>query len=173
MPPPPHPFPVSPRFANAKPEDYLDSLLALAESPLLRTLCGGVHILDFFTRDTPTAPTDIYRAVLPPDWISFFETQPIDDILDLLLRTPLPDFPAAVPATLRSFVSTVRDHSLQRAFVRRDRSEKTKKTTGYGTERALNAGMKPKKIHEVSSPDPPPLASYFLTVPPPAGAPGV
>jgi hypothetical protein len=150
MPPPLQQLPVHPRFANSSPDEYIASLLEFWSDPLLQTLCGGVHILDFFTRDSnDSAAPDIYRTVLPADWIEYFEPRPIDAVLDLLLRTPLHEFAADVPESLKTFVKNVREHSLQRAFVRRDKSERTKKTTGYGTEWALNMGMKPKKIHEV------------------------
>jgi hypothetical protein len=155
MPPPLQQLPVHPRFENSSPDEYIASLLEFWSDPLLQTLCGGVHILDFFTRDCDSAdadgaaPPDIYRTVLPADWIAYFEPRPIDAVLDLLLRTPLHDFATDVPESLKTFVKNVREHSLQRGFVRRDKSERIKKTAGYGTEWALNMGMKPKKIHEV------------------------
>jgi hypothetical protein len=147
--PPLQQLPVHPRFASNTPDEYVTSLLEFWSDPLLQTLCGGVHILDFFTRDSETGPPDIYRTVLPADWIVYFESQSIGAVLDLLLRTPLAEFTSNVPATLKTFIQGVREHSLQRGFARRDKSERTKKTTGYGTEWALNMGMKPKKIHEV------------------------
>lgn len=125
------------------------------DHPLFRMLCGGIHILDFFTRDkanpaNPAEPQDIYRTVMIPDWIEFFALQPdIDGILDLLLRTPPTSFPVNMPPSLAAYICEVREHSLRRDFVRRAASERTRRTVGYGTEWALNAGMRPKKIHEV------------------------
>jgi len=145
--PPSQPLPLPARFST--PEDYISSLLAFSADPLLRTLCGGVHILDFFTRDSETTPKDLYRTILPPEWIAYFEAKPIEYILGLLIRTPLDCFDADVPPELCIYIRNVREHSLQREFIRRDRSEKTKKKIGCGTEWALNSGMKPKKIHEV------------------------
>lgn len=147
--PPANVLPVSPRFASAPPDEYIDALLAFAENPLLRTLCGGIHILDFFTRDSDTEPQDIYRTVVPADWIAFFAPLHIDAILDLLMRTPPAAFPADMPATLHAYIADVRAHTLDRTFVRAALSEQTRSTVGAGAERALNAGMKPKKIHEV------------------------
>jgi len=155
--PPLQQLPVASRFSDSTPEEYIDSLFTfwLAE-PLLQTLCGGIHILDFFTRDSESTdgPKDIYRTVLPADWISCFATQPLDTILDLFLRTPIEEFTSDIPETLKTYIREVREHMLQRGFVRREKSEQTIKAIGHGTERALNAGMKPKKIHEVCSAHP-------------------
>ncbi|KAF8541394.1 methyltransferase domain-containing protein [Trichophaea hybrida] len=126
--PPSQPLPVSQRFSTTSPDEYIKSLLTFSSDPLLQTLCGGIHILDFFTRDSETS---------------------IDHVLDLLLRIPLSSFSTDVPSSLKEYIRNVRDHTLQRDFVRHAASEKTKKTVRYGTEWALNAGMRPKKIHEV------------------------
>lgn len=147
--PPSNVLPVSDRFTHSSPDEYITALLAFADDPFLRTLCGGIHILDFFTRDSDADPKDIYRTVLPADWIAFFALLPIDSILDLLMRTPLAELSPDVPPTLRTYIESVRAHTLDRTFQRRAISEETKNTTGKGTEWALNAGMKPKKIHEV------------------------
>lgn len=142
-------LPIASCFSS--PDDYVSSLLLFSADPLLRTLCGGIHILDFFTRDSSTdgEPQDLYHTVLPPDWIAFFDIKPIEQVLDLLLRTPLESLDSTIPASLCVFIKNTRRHSLQREFIRRDDREKTKRRTGYGTESALNAGMRPKKIHEV------------------------
>ncbi|KAI5854436.1 methyltransferase domain-containing protein [Tricharina praecox] len=152
--PPPQQLPVSPRFSTSTPEEYIDSLLAFwTTSPLLQTLCGGIHILDFFTRDSESTdgPKDIYHTVFPADWISWFAAQSLDTVLDLFLRTPIDEFTTDVPETLKTYIREVREHMLQRGFVRREKSEQTIRAIGRGTERALNAGMKPKKIHEVEN----------------------
>ncbi|KAF8252883.1 hypothetical protein K440DRAFT_657461 [Wilcoxina mikolae CBS 423.85] len=149
--PPSQPLPVSQRFSTTSQDEYIESLLTFSSDPLLQTLCGGIHILDFFTRDSETVPQDIYRTVIPEDWIHYFSTQSTDHVLDLLLRIPRSSFSTDVPPTLKDYIRNVRDHTLQRDFVRRAASEKTKKTVRYGTEWALNAGMRPKKIHEVEN----------------------
>ncbi|MCJ1328927.1 hypothetical protein MMC10_005604 [Thelotrema lepadinum] len=61
---------------------YLTSLLSLAtESSLLRTLCGGVHILDFLTREP-----GLYQSVLPEAWRLWLASVEIRDLLYLLLE---------------------------------------------------------------------------------------
>ncbi|KAI5792971.1 methyltransferase domain-containing protein [Pyronema domesticum] len=147
--PPTHPLPLSDRFLAGTPDEYVESLLTFSEDPLFRILCGGIHILDFFTRDSEDEPKDIYRTIMPQDWIGFFARQNINYILDLLLRLPYSEFPTDIPETLDTYIRNVRDHTLQRDFVRREASERAKKRVGFGTEWALNAGMRPKKIHEV------------------------
>ncbi|RPB03878.1 hypothetical protein L873DRAFT_1833550 [Choiromyces venosus 120613-1] len=150
--PPSQPLPYDPQFSS--PEEYITSLLAFASDPLFQTLCGGVHILDFFTRDCETEPIDLYHEILPADWISFFSTQEIPSILDYLLRTPIDQLPKTCPETLAAFISQVRIHSLNRDFTRPPVPANTKKSAGVshnGEEWALNAGMRPKKIHEVEN----------------------
>jgi hypothetical protein len=47
---PPTPLPFSDDFNSA--DSYVESLLQFtAASTIFQTLCGGVHILDFFTRE--------------------------------------------------------------------------------------------------------------------------
>ena len=62
-------------------EAYVDSLLNfIGSDDLLRTLCGGVHILDFFTSDPA-----IYSQVLSQEWRDFFAQHEIMDLLDLFM----------------------------------------------------------------------------------------
>ena len=154
---------------------YVDSLLELCtNSQLLQNLCGGVHILDFFTQ-TP----DLYESLLPLEWRKFLEVHEIEDVLDLFLREdvckmrsgeekyvreaddrnlwrnkPLP------PSSLIEYILAVRSHSLDRSFnplpsypaatrppqKTSDKDSKSKPPSKH----ALQAGMNVKKQHEVS-----------------------
>ncbi|CUS07598.1 unnamed protein product [Tuber aestivum] len=150
--PPSQPLPYDPQFTS--PEEYIASLLTFTSDPLFQILCGGVHILDFFTRDSDAEPTDLYHEILPTDWISFFSAQEVPSILDYLLRIPIDQFPKTCPQTLVTFITQVRVHSLNRGFTRPPAPAKTKKSAGIshsGEEGALNTGMRPKKIHEVEN----------------------
>lgn len=141
--PPSQPLPLPTRFNT--PDDYLESLLCFSTEPLFRTLCGGVHILDFFSRDPPN---DLYRQILPTEWVAYFENVDTPAVLDLLIRTPLAEMDVHVPASLRRFVQEVREHSLRREFVRQ-RNGARQTQHDREMEWALHAGMKPKKVHEV------------------------
>ncbi|GAB1193002.1 hypothetical protein APSETT444_002204 [Aspergillus pseudonomiae] len=67
------------------PDAYVDALLSFAtSSDIFRHLCGGVHILDFLTREP-----DLYTSLLPEHWRAFFEHHDIQDLLDLFLREDL------------------------------------------------------------------------------------
>lgn len=152
----PLPLPLPSQFTTV--DAYITSLLTFSRNSLFQTLCGGVHILDFFTRDSPDAsspePQDLYHTILPADWISYFSTRSLDDILELILRTEPLDIDSNCPESLASFITDVRSHSLKREFVKKERVRKAvRKSLGAGRkdgeEWALNAGMKPKKIHEV------------------------
>lgn len=139
------------QFANA--DAYLDSLLAFIwENELLRTLCGGVHILDFFTSDPP-----IYLQVLPEEWVVFFASHEIMDLLDLFMREDLEEnssFDAAAiskpgslsPSSLIDYLKSVRKHSLGRkpAGSQCSFNRKQKKLS-----RHVSVGMTVKKVHEV------------------------
>src|ERR1700753_612161 len=83
---PENPLPLQGGFESA--EEYVRSLEEfVTSSQLLQTLCGGVHILDFFTR-TP----DLYQVILPSDWRYWFQQHEIDDILDFLNKEDLDQF---------------------------------------------------------------------------------
>ena len=115
---PESPLPISPEFAS--PEEYTEALLDfVTSSNLLQTLCGGVHILDFFTR-TP----DLYSVVLPEEWRTFFRAHDIMDILDLLMRDDLTSISGSSwrngptpPADLVSYISTIRRLSLRLSLI--------------------------------------------------------
>ena len=129
-------------------EAYVDSLLSFASSStVFRNLCGGIHILDFLTREP-----DLYSTVLPVEWRSWFDAVDIHDLLDLLFREDLKLIGGSnswrhyvrPPSSLLNYISMVQKHCLQRDFI----------PLSDGTEtmsRRIAVGMKPKKIHEVSN----------------------
>lgn len=159
------PLPISPSFSSA--DEYVCSLLEFSRDPLFQALSGGVHILDFFTRDKPH---DLYTTVLPAEWRQFFAEYEIDDILDLLLRKDLDTLEndsngvgvkPPCPHSLRNFIQQVRDHCLRREFIPLDddlgimRERKVGGRALFETEDQLRhfaIGMKPKKLHEVGLP---------------------
>lgn len=150
--PPPQSLPIDPSFTSA--DDYIKSLLDFYRDPLFTTLCGGIHILDFFIKDTDLAPTTLYNSVIPEEWRTYLATREMSQILETLLHTPLNELPEEAPESFRSFITKLRIHSLRREFVSQAPEQKNtpgkKRRTGDMTW-ALNAGMKPKKIHEVCS----------------------
>lgn len=167
------PLPLSPEFND--PELYVESLLQFAtSSELLQRLCGGVHILDFFTLEP-----DLYTTILPQEWREWFHLHDLQDILDLLMREDLAQFqPPLVtekknacgnkskgfhesatwrgyrvpPGSLIDYVATVRMHSLDRTFRPVDDSDRpgsAHRNTRLACHVAV--GMKTKKIHEVEN----------------------
>jgi hypothetical protein len=128
-------------------DNYVDSLLTFATtSTLFRNLCGGVHILDFLTREP-----DLYSTVLPQEWRDLFErVEDVQDILDLLMRHDLDDLEAVrqkfgrdVPGSLVEYIRTIRRHTLRRNF--QPVSESVTPLPAH-----VAVGMKTKKIHEVT-----------------------
>jgi hypothetical protein len=144
-------LPVS---SDWKSEDqYVQSLLTFATtSNLFHNLCGGVHILDFLTREP-----DLYTTVLPQEWREWFDLVTIHDVLELLLRHDIgqlqqqstgtnessKDAPMP-PRSLLEYISTVRKYCLMRNF-----SPVSNDITDLPSHLAV--GMKPKKIHEVTN----------------------
>jgi hypothetical protein len=147
---PEKPLPYGDGFAST--EEYVESLLDFAGSnELLQTLCGGVHILDFFT-STP----DLYTRILPQEWRDFFVDHQIMDILDLLMREDLEsvneptwrDGPAP-PDSLVDYIRQVRKHLLIRLpFSSQCARNRAMKPTQRLT-RNVAVGMNVKKVHEV------------------------
>ncbi|KAL5364240.1 methyltransferase domain-containing protein [Aspergillus floccosus] len=138
------------------PDVYVDALLSFAtSSDLFRHLCGGVHILDFLTREP-----DLYDSLLPAEWRTFFEKHDVQDILDLLLRediAPLlqrkqgegeagqnegPTWRDA-PTSLLEYIQQIRRFSLKRDF--HPLGQKTPTIP-----RHIATGMNVKKYHEVA-----------------------
>ncbi|KAJ5746943.1 uncharacterized protein N7511_008639 [Penicillium nucicola] len=74
------PLPISRVWQH--PDAYIEALLGFTTtSVLFMNLCGGVHMVDFLTREP-----DLYTTILPNDWISFFEQHDTQDVIRLLLR---------------------------------------------------------------------------------------
>jgi len=138
-------------------EEYVDKLLDFVGSnALLQTLCGGVHVLDFFT-----STSDLYSQVLPQEWRDFFRKHEIMDILDLLMREDLTTVPSGEregdkwrdgpcpPTSLRDYIQSIHDHSLLRApstsQCHRNRAMKPTQKLA----RHVAVGMNVKKVHEV------------------------
>ncbi|XP_014559799.1 hypothetical protein COCVIDRAFT_35078 [Bipolaris victoriae FI3] len=149
------PLPLPAEFTNT--DEYVESLLEFATSSwLLQTLCGGVHILDFYTRSP-----DLYSHILPQTWRDWFKTRDIMDILDLLMREDLGQFDVKQPGVsenwrdgspppreLLDYIKTVRKHLLARDFP----PPNSNITAGKpAIPRHIAMGMKVKKVHEVDN----------------------
>jgi hypothetical protein len=150
------PLPLPAEFDNV--DDYVESLLEFTTSSwLLQTLCGGVHILDFYTKSP-----DLYASILPQTWREWFKDRDIMVILDLLMREDLNQFDAhdekdenlswrggpAPPKDLLEYLKQVRKHLLGRAFPPPNSGLSSQKST---LARHVATGMKVKKIHEVDN----------------------
>ncbi|TKA29436.1 hypothetical protein B0A50_03448 [Salinomyces thailandicus] len=163
---PDKPLPYNDTFPSV--DAYIDSLINLVGAhDLLRTLCGRVHILDFYL-DYPS----FYEQVLPQDWRDFFDSCQVQDVLDLLMFEDLEQFSPEARATLddddndaaerewrkdvpvppRSlvdYVDTVRKHSLLR---KPDASQCARNRALKPTQKLVRdvaVGMNIKKVHEV------------------------
>jgi hypothetical protein len=150
-------LPCSPEFETS--EQYVDSLLDfIGTSELLHALCGGVHVLDFFTRNP-----DLYSLVLAPEWRSFFRAHDIMDILDLLMREDLEILESDTeswregpvpPESLLQYIKQIRKLSLRREHTRVDRRDQKGANgpkTSHTLARQVAVGMNVKKIHEVDN----------------------
>ncbi|KAF4555198.1 Hypothetical protein D9617_3g022700 [Elsinoe fawcettii] len=139
---PEKPLPYDNSFSS--PEEFLSSLLdLLTGSSLLRTLCGGVHMLEFFTFEP-----GLYTSILPATWRHFLDAHDIMDILDLLMREDLETIGDATwrggpspPGELLDYIKTVRRHTLNHGFRGPD---------PVPLAREVTLGMGVKKVHEVS-----------------------
>ncbi len=157
-------LPLPDQFSDV--DAYVDSLLAFGSSScLLQTLCGGVHILDFFTRSP-----DLYSVVLPLEWREWVKSQDMMDFLDLLMREDLRKFNLQEasndtegakegswrggllpPQSLIQYIRDVRRHSLKRDFQAVIPSNKAPKSSEPSIARHIAVGMKVKKVHEVDN----------------------
>lgn len=152
---PEHPLPYSRAFAD--PEEYVRSLLDFARSSaLLQTLCGGVHILDFFT-----SKPDLYPSILPQQWRDFISDHENMDLLQLLMREPLESFEVGgqyqsswrngllPPRSMIDYIREVRRLLLVRepysSQCARNRAMKPTQKLA----RQVAVGMNLKKVHEV------------------------
>ena len=162
------PLPHSPDFDNA--EAYVESLLTfVTSSELFQTLCGGVHILDFLTKEP-----DLYSAVIPEAWRLWFRLHDVPDILDLLMKENdclLECFKSSTdvlsteskglsstwrngpcpPTSLVEYVQAIRRHALNREFRPLGASAAPASAGSGPLPRHVAVGMKPKKIHEVEN----------------------
>ena len=141
-------LPLDPSWESE--DEYVQSLLTFAtSSDLFRNLCGGMHILDFLTREP-----DLYTTVLPQAWRDWFDLVDIERVLDLLMRDDLEQLAGSSPndccaasrppESLLDYISTIRKHCLKRDFkpVSEDIAD---------LPRHVSVGMKTKKIHEVTN----------------------
>lgn len=145
------PLPLPAEFSDVN--EYVDSLLNFATTSwLLQTLCGGVHILDFYTRSP-----DLYATILPESWRTWFRGRDIMDILDLLMREDLSHFDTprehwrggpVPPEDLLKYIRDVRKHLLARDFPPPGAPTAPEKAT---IARHIALGMKVKKVHEVDN----------------------
>ncbi|KAI9769881.1 MAG: hypothetical protein M1839_003578 [Geoglossum umbratile] len=163
------PLPHSDKFPDS--ESYVESLLDFANSSsLFQILCGGIHILDFFTREP-----DLYATVLPHSWREWFQDYRVEDVLDSLMRENLdqfatvggaeqqnqgPDLTEASwrggpypPESLLCYVQDIRKHLLRRGFQPPAVAGKpgVESVKQGSLTRKIVVGMKPKKIHEVQN----------------------
>ena len=152
---PPLPLPIG--FSKA--DDYVQSLLSfIVSSELFQKLCGGVHILEFFTQEP-----DLYESLLPRKWKEFFHSNDVLDILDLLVREPITKDGQLLrssetmggtgslppPSDLLLYIGQVRWLNLSRSFHAPGNDNLSSSTETFA--RHISVGMKPKKIHEVSN----------------------
>ncbi|EME82391.1 uncharacterized protein MYCFIDRAFT_138437 [Pseudocercospora fijiensis CIRAD86] len=153
---PEQPLPYSDDFAST--DEYVDSLLSfVGGDDLLRVLCGGVHILDFFT----TEPS-LYDRTLPPDWTSFFAQQEDTfEIVNLLIRSDISIYNSAhpedhianvngnPPPSLLDYMANVRRHLLRREPNSSQCSRNRVLKPTQRLTRDVSVGMNVKKVHEV------------------------
>ncbi|SMR59638.1 unnamed protein product [Zymoseptoria tritici ST99CH_3D1] len=164
---PEQPLPYLEYFTS--PGEYVNSLLEFVGThDLLRTLCGGVHILDFFT-STPR----LYPRILPQEWRDFFDQHDVMDILDLLMRVDLSQFETEggqsttwrsgplPPDSLLDYIRVVRKHLLNRqpGGTQCSRNRTIKHSPAQKLSRNVAVGMNVKKVHEVGL-----FASYLDTL---------
>ncbi|KAI5799280.1 methyltransferase domain-containing protein [Peziza echinospora] len=147
--PPPNqpPLPHSAHFGSTS--AYVRSLLEFSQNPLLQTLCGGVHMLDFFTRPPPH---DLYSTVIPALWREYLDGLDIHDVLHLLMRSDpdaIEDTHPGCPDSLKDYIIAVRRHTLARDFIPRKKGENF--SVDEDRRRRLMVGMSPKKMHEVEN----------------------
>lgn len=113
-------------------------------SDTLRILCGGIHILDFFTMEP-----GLFHFAVPEDWRPFILSCDIMQFLDFLMRDDLdnlsfPETQKQPPESFIEYVRTVRNLSLGRSFIPR-------KERLPALPRSITVGMNVKKVHEVTN----------------------
>ncbi|KAI1332012.1 methyltransferase domain-containing protein [Xylariaceae sp. FL0255] len=127
-------------------EEYVDELLKfVTTSHTHQILCGGVHLLDFFTTEK-----GLFGWVVPDDWQPWLLQLESMRLVDFLLRDDLESLKdPRPPESLIAYVKDIRRLSLGRDFSS-DASRLPKLSW------PSSVGMKPKKIHEVRN-----FASYI------------
>jgi hypothetical protein len=138
---PEKPLPYADEFSC--PDEYVECLLDFATTTdIFQILCGGVHILDFFTHE----PGLFYR-VLPQEWQTFLLSCEIMAFLNFLLRDDLEGLSNfsqnPPPESLIQYVRDIRRLSLNRSFTARDGKLPV-------IPRSVAVGMNVKKKHEVT-----------------------
>ncbi|KAF4120438.1 hypothetical protein GMORB2_2874 [Geosmithia morbida] len=142
---PEKPLPFSDEFSSV--DDYVAELLDFVGSEqVFQILCGGVHILDFFTIES-----GLFHVALPQEWHAFLLSCPTPRFLDILVRDDLSslvydDGDVPPPESLLNYIRTVRRLSLSRRFDGPPGGKKLPKLP-----RTVSVGMRPKKIHEVTN----------------------
>ncbi|KAI0403236.1 methyltransferase domain-containing protein [Xylaria palmicola] len=123
----------------ATPEEYVDNLLQfVTSSDIFQILCGGVHVLDFFTSEP-----GLFSAVVPDQWQPWLLQCDPMRLLDILMREDIDSLPhPRPPESLAQYIKDIRRFSLGREFS--EREDKLPKLTWQ-----MSVGMKPKKVHEV------------------------
>ncbi|KAI1425871.1 methyltransferase domain-containing protein [Xylaria sp. FL1777] len=123
----------------ATPEDYVANLLQfVTTSDTFQILCGGVHVLDFFTSEP-----GLFSTVVPDEWQPWLLQCDPMRLLDILMREDLDSLPdPQLPESLSSYIKDIRRFSLAREYSSKE--DKLPKLTWQ-----MSVGMKPKKIHEV------------------------
>lgn len=163
-----HPLPLNGGFVHV--DDYVQSLLAfITSSEIFQKLCGGVHILDFLTKEP-----DLYNTIIPQDWREWFKLHDVSVILDLLMRedeSALERLSVSCdgstnesqsgltwrdgkcpPQSLLRYIQSIRGHALGREIQSLDRRKVANSSNGATSlPRHVAVGMKPKKIHEVEN----------------------
>ncbi|EWG48384.1 hypothetical protein FVEG_08175 [Fusarium verticillioides 7600] len=138
---PEKPLPFNGNFSS--PEEYIDELLKFVRtSETFQILCGGVHILDFFTIEP-----GLFHYAIPTEWHAFILSRSLMQFLDLLMRDDLDNLKLEgeqPPASLIDYIQTVRNLSLGRSFT--PPSEKLPVLP-----RSVAVGMNVKKTHEVTN----------------------
>ncbi|GKT58619.1 hypothetical protein ColTof4_10386 [Colletotrichum tofieldiae] len=143
---PEKPLPCSDEFAS--PDAYVAALLEFATTTdIFQILCGGVHVLDFFTNES-----GLFAQILPREWQPFLLSYDTMALLDLLMRDdldalPLESMDPAPPASFLEYIRSVRRLSLRRTF---SPSSEAETRPPPKLSRSVAVGMKPKKVHEVS-----------------------
>jgi hypothetical protein len=148
-----HPLPISGTWET--PDDYVEALLSFSTtSVLFMNLCGGVHMVDFLTREP-----DLYTTILPEDWRSFFKQHDPQEIIRLLLREDIENLRGAdepsvdqsnrtwnggafPPQSLLDYIFNIRQLALQREMG-------PSSTERIDLPKQVAMRMNRKKVHEV------------------------